>query len=68
LRLRIADDESDRLRKLTEIAEELNTGPGQERVRTAFDAHVTSLQSLLDRHGIEVQPVPNRTALFERFL
>ncbi|MGN8094146.1 restriction endonuclease PLD domain-containing protein [Methylobacterium sp. 22177] len=68
LRLRIAEDEADRFRKLTEIADELNAGPGQERVRIAFGAHVTSLQGLLDRHRIEVQPVPNREALFERFL
>ncbi len=68
LRLRIAEDENGRLQRLTEISEELNRGRGQDRARVAFNSHITSLQNLLDQHGIEAQPVQNRDALFKRFL
>lgn len=68
IRARIAEDEEGRLNRLTDISEELNGGDGQQRARDAFVSHVTSLQNLLDQHGIEAQPLQNRDASFERFL
>lgn len=44
------------------------TGNGEETVRRAFADYLTSMERFLVTSGVEVAPVANRDALFDRFL
>lgn len=56
IRGRIEGEERKRLMRLTAFADALRSSAGRRRTAEAFEAHVRSMQALLNQHGINVEP------------